>query len=75
MNEKDIILEFRRAFRKLNYARSKLTVNDICKWTHTWCTKNNVPQNFYYDFRELAFAYAYTELYENTIPRALRKVQ
>lgn len=75
MQEDKIILEFRRAFRKLNYTKSKMTITDLREWSNIWCLENNISKNLYLSFHVLVFAYAEQELSENSLPREIRKTR
>ena len=75
MQEDKIILEFRRAFRKLNYEKSKMKVGDLDRWSNTWCHENGIPEDLFISFRILAYAYAEQEMSENFLPREIRKTR
>ena len=75
MKNEQLVLNFRKAFRKLNYDKNKLTVVFLEKWSNTWCRENGIPQNLYLSFRTLATAYAEQEINENYLPRELKKIR
>ena len=71
MKNNQIILEFRKAFRRLDYAKNKMTVWELEVWSKTWCRQNGISEDLYINFRTLAFAYAEEEMEENYLSRVV----
>ena len=57
MKDYQIIVEFRKAYRKLNYVKNQLTVGDLCAFVREWCNEYSIPKNMFSLFEELAFTY------------------
>lgn len=69
MKQGKIILEFRRAFCKLEYRKNRMTVEDLKQWIITWCAENRISRYYYAHFEMLAFAYAEKEYQEVYLSR------
>ena len=70
-----VIIDFRRDYLKLGYERSEMQVGDLERWTYAWCKKNNIQEEDYRCFRDLAFAYAEIALSERVIYRSLKRIR
>lgn len=57
-----IIVNFRKSYRKLNYVEKKLTVGDLFRWVNEWCEENRIPENISGCFHDLALSYVDEEL-------------
>ena len=67
MKDYQIIVEFRKAYRKLNYVENQLTVGDLCAFIRGWCNEYSIPKNMFSLFEELAFTYADQDFVTRTI--------
>ena len=66
------ILAFRRAYHKLRYWESKMTISQLWVWVEKWCRENGL---FYLcrEFQELGLAYTQKECKERIIERVIKK--
>lgn len=75
MKSYQIILNFRKAYFKLEYRKRNLTVNYLHKWTKIWCQQNNIPNYLLSSFQALAVSYMEKEWQEHYIPYILKKLK
>ncbi len=73
MKDYRVVVEFRRAYRKLGYEKNKMKVSELFAWVAKWCKNNRIPNDFVRDFQQLALAYVDKEWYENAIERGMKK--
>ena len=68
-----IIVEFRKAYMKLNYLKNKMTVNELFIWTENWCRNNGIPNVLVDNFKRLVLAYIDKEWHEKAIEKGMKK--
>lgn len=74
MKEYKIIVDFRRAYLKLNYANEDITLTEVYAWVEEWCKKQGIIEpSFINTFRLLVHAYANKDLIEKILLRYHKK--
>ena len=62
-----IIVDFRKAYRKLNYLKNKFTVDDLFVWVKGWCGEHKIPENMIGCFYILGLAYVDEDIQHSII--------
>ena len=73
MKYSKLILEFRKAYYKLKYFESDMTVYTLREWVKEWCKENGVPLAIYNDFYSLTLAYVEKEHQEECLAKRLKR--
>lgn len=73
MKYSKLILEFRKAYYKLNYLKSGMTVYTLREWVKEWCKGKGEALSLYNDFYLLALAYVGKDCQEECLAKYLKR--
>lgn len=67
------VIRFRKEFLALNYLKSNMDIYDLMTWSSEWCSKNQIPNEYFSCFQTLAMAYVEKEWAEEFLTKKIKR--